>query len=296
MAYQTIECELNNGILVLRHDREDTLNARNSQMYVEIMAALKTASLDDDVVGVLLTGKGRFFCAGMDFNNQAKLAYEVQPTDSSTVHDVKINLPRRDEDDVATWLPVKFIESFISFDKLLIGAVNGPAIGEGFSSLLHCDVVYAADSAYFWAPFARAGVAPEFCSTKLMARKLGAGLANAAIYLSRRITAEEARSAGFVEAVYASGDAFEATVLSVVQDGLDLAGPPELRPQTLRGYKSLVFDEADRLAMIEQCRKEFELIRARARSGETKRVQAHYQNLLPPGNKDLGKGKKKSDN
>jgi peroxisomal 3,2-trans-enoyl-CoA isomerase len=281
MTYQCIETELRDGVLLLRHDREEKLNARCTQMYMEIMAALEDASANDAVIAVLLTGKGRFFSAGMDFNDEPHLAFEVLPTDSPSVRRIKTALPERDPADVRTWPAVKFIEAFIHFDKPLIGAVNGPAIGEGFSSLLHCDLVYAADTAYFWAPFARAGVAPEFCSTRLMPRRLGPGLANAALYLGRRISVDEAKAAGFVLEILPFGEGFEDAVLSSLNQGLALAGPPEVRTATLRSYKRLVHTDTERRLLVEQCRAEFELIRKRALSGETRLVQQYYRAQLP---------------
>ncbi|MBT3427078.1 MAG: enoyl-CoA hydratase/isomerase family protein [Gammaproteobacteria bacterium] len=281
MNYQTIETEKRNGILILRHNRPEKLNARNSQMYVEIMAALSIASEDDEVVAVVLTAVGKFFSAGMDFENEPRRAYEVQAGDSARTAEIKRALPKRIEGDVGTWLPVLFIESFIRFDKPLIGAVNGPAIGEGFSSLLHCDLVFATASAYFWAPFARAGVAPEFCSTMLMPERLGRSLANAAIYLGHRVSAAEAKSAGFVLELFPAGEKFESAVLARIEAGLALTGPPELRHNTLKRYKRLVYQDSDREKLLLQCRKEFELIREMGRSGDTKKVQAYYQNVLP---------------
>ena len=281
MNYQTIETEKRDGVLVLRHNRPEKLNARNAQMYVEIMAALSIASEDDEVVAVVLTAVGKFFSAGMDFENEPRLAYEVQADDTVRTAEIKRALPKRDEEDVGTWLPVLFIESFIRFDKPLIGAVNGPAIGEGFSSLLHCDLVFANASAYFWAPFARAGVAPEFCSTILMPERLGRSLAAAAIYLGHRISAEQAKSAGFVLELFPAGENFESAVLARIKAGLALTGPPELRNKTLKRYKRLVYQDSDREKLLLQCRKEFELIREIGRSGDTEKVQAYYQKVLP---------------
>jgi enoyl-CoA hydratase/carnithine racemase len=217
----------------------------------------------------------------MDFENEPRLAYEVQADDTVRTAEIKRALPKRDEEDVGTWLPVLFIESFIQFDKPLIGAVNGPAIGEGFSSLLHCDLVFAAASAYFWAPFARAGVAPEFCSTLLMPERLGRSLATAAIYLGHRISAEEAKSAGFVLELFPAGEKFESAVLARIKAGLALTGPPELRNKTLKRYKRLVYQDSDREKLLLQCRKEFELIREIGKSGDTEKVQAYYQKVLP---------------
>ncbi|MGB2395264.1 MAG: enoyl-CoA hydratase/isomerase family protein [Pseudomonadales bacterium] len=281
MTYQTIVTEMRNGIFILRQNRPEKLNARNAQMYVEIMSALSLAAEDPEVAVVVLTAVGRFFSAGMDFDNDPRLAYSVLPEDSIRTAQIKRSLPKRDENDVRTWLPVMFIEAFIDFNKPLVGAVNGPAIGEGFSSLLHCDLIFATQSAYFWAPFARAGVAPEFCSTLLMPKRLGKSLASAALYLGKRISAAEAKSAGFVLELLSDGDEFEPAVLSRIESGLALAGPPELRSKTLAAYKALIDQESDRETLRKQCHSEFELIREKGRSGETDRVQAYYRSELP---------------
>jgi enoyl-CoA hydratase/carnithine racemase len=210
-----------------------------------------------------------------------KMSPKTLPSDSDAVLQIKASLPQRDPNDVSTWLPVLFIDSFIDFDKPLFAAVNGPAIGEGFSSLLHCDVVYAADSAYFWAPFARAGVAPEFCSTYLMPKILGASRAHAALYLGEKITASQALGAGFVLEVLPAGDGFEEQVLDKIQKGLELSGPPELRAKTLSAYKAIVVSESERAHLRQVCRDEFELIRDRSASGDTSAVQDYYSKDLP---------------
>ena len=75
MEYQTIQTELINGVLVVRQNRADKLNARNALMYVELMTALRLAGEDDSVVLVMLTSAGRFFSAGMDFVSDPSLAY-----------------------------------------------------------------------------------------------------------------------------------------------------------------------------------------------------------------------------
>lgn len=279
--YQTIETDIKQGLFTLRQNRPDKLNARNSQMYVEIMAAFRAASANDDVAALMLTSTGGFFSAGMDFGNDPQLAYEIQDWDHPNTVAIKASLPKRDPQDVSTWLPVKFIESFIHFDKPLIAAVNGPAIGEGFSSLLHCDAVYASESAYFWAPFARAGVAPEFCATELLEARLGRSLAAATLYLARRITSQEAQNVGFVVDRIPDSEDLEAAVRSRLAEGLQLAGPPDLRASTLKRFRQLAYSDDRKRALIQRCHEEFELIGARARSGETAKVQAYYRKELP---------------
>ena len=114
-----------------------------------------------------------------------------------------------------------------------------------------------------------------------MRRRLGHSLASAAMYLGQRISAVDAKSAGFVLELLSQGDEFESEVLSWVEAGLALAGPPELRSKTLKAYKALVDRDADREALRKQCREEFELIREKDRSGETQRAQAYYRRKLP---------------
>jgi hypothetical protein len=81
--------------------------------------------------------------------------------------------------------------------------------------------------------------------------------------------------------VFAHGDTFEPAVLASIQEGLALTGPPELRTKTLKRYKRLVYQDSDREKLLAQSRKEFELIREIGRSGDTKKVQAYYQKVLP---------------
>jgi peroxisomal 3,2-trans-enoyl-CoA isomerase len=273
--YQTIDVSLRDGLCVLKHNRPECLNARNSQMYAEIIAALADASEDTSVCAVMLTGSGAAFCAGMDFNNDFTMATTALADDSVRVRSVKAQLSALEPRRAVFELARKFVAAFINFDKPLIGAVNGAAIGEGFSSLLHCDVVYASPSAYFWAPFARAGAAPEFCATMLANRRLGPTLGNAALYLSRKITAAEAQRAGFVLDIVEGAD-FQGAVEALIQEGLALAGPADLRADTLKRFRALAYPDQERERLLAQADKEFELLARRAANGETARVQAYY--------------------
>lgn len=278
--YQTIEVRIDGGVCVVTQNRPEALNARNSQMYAELIGVLQAASAQPDVAMVLLTGAGRMFCAGMDFNNDARLAKQPLATDPPAVRDVKAGLADVPPERAHFELARRFVAAFIEFDKPLVAAVNGGAVGEGFSSLLHCDVLYATSEAWFWAPFARAGAAPEFCATLLAGRRLGETLGNAALYLARRISAEEARQAGFVLEVLPQAGFVEA-VLARLHDGLALAGPPDLRVDTLRRFRALVRSPEQRAALHARSDQEFELLRLRAARGDGARVREYYAAQLP---------------
>jgi Delta3-Delta2-enoyl-CoA isomerase len=283
VSYQTIETEIRDGVMVLRQNRPNVLNARNSLMYIEIMAALAEASDDQDVAAVMLTGRGRLFCAGMDMRSDFQTEHDVLPTDSKWLVHMKTNQPKHDNSDVRTWLATAFITSFVDFDKPIVGAVNGPAVGEGFTSLLHCDLIYATPSTYFWAPFGRAGVVPEFCSTLLMPKRLGVSLANAAICFGRRITVEEAHRAGFVLEVLptTTGAEFEESVLAKISEGMALMGPPALRAATMKSFRDLVYPGSEKELLRDRCIVEMELLKGRLLRGDLGKVQQYYQSQLP---------------
>ena len=279
-SYKTITVETGDGLCVLTQNRPERLNARSSQMYAEMIAAFEEAHEDDSVAALLLASNGSAFCAGMDFRNDFTQANTFLPEDGDRVRAVKSEFVELEIAQAAIELARRFVASFIKFEKPLIGAINGAAVGEGFSSVLHCDVLYARPQAYFWAPFARAGAAPEFCYTILAQERLGASLANASLYLSRRITAEEALRVGFVAEIIDSDD-FLAEVRKRVIEGLSLVGPPDLRASTLKRFKSLARDTSERERLLAQANREFALAWERSSSGETARVQAHFASELP---------------
>lgn len=279
-SYRTIEVSVDDGLCVVTQNRPERLNARNSQMYAEMIAAFRMASRDDAVSALLLTSRGRAFCSGMDFKNEYQHAYTVLPGDSDGVAEIKSEFHESDVMGAVVGLAKRFVEAFVVFDKPLVAAVNGAAIGEGFTSLLHCDLVFATPPTYFWAPFARAGAAPEFCATVLAPRRLGTTLAGAAIYLAEQISAERARAAGFVLDILPEKGFLDA-VRSRISAGLALAGPPDLRAGTLRSFRDLIYPESERQRLIAQAELEFELVSNRVRSGETERVRAYYAAELP---------------
>ena len=80
-------------------------------------------------------------------------------------------------------------DCWINCSKPLVMAVNGPCIGEGFTTLMMGDIIYSADSAYFWAPFARFGVVPEITSTITLPQRVGpASDASSAVVVAVRLS------------------------------------------------------------------------------------------------------------
>ncbi|KAI1627401.1 dodecenoyl-CoA delta-isomerase [Exophiala viscosa] len=145
-----------------------------------MLAALQWASSSPDVRVIVQSGEGKFFTAGMDLMDGV---YE----DPSTV------LP----DEAITTLHA-YHKTLILTDKVLIAAVNGPAVGYGTSSIALFDLVYAIPEAFFFTPFVKWGLSAEACSSFTFSHILGRQKASALILADERMTAADLERAGLI--------------------------------------------------------------------------------------------------
>jgi 2-(1,2-epoxy-1,2-dihydrophenyl)acetyl-CoA isomerase len=173
----TIRNEVAEGVATLTLNRPESLNALNSQMRRELLAALKGIARDDAVRAVILTGEGRGFCSGADLRG------------GSGERDFRTVLERE-------YNPL--IRAIRELPKPVIAAVNGVAAGAGVSLALACDLVYAAEEATFIQAFVRIGLVPDSGSTRTLVRTLGRHRAAQLIFSGEPLTAAEAHTAGVV--------------------------------------------------------------------------------------------------
>lgn len=94
----------------------------------------------------------------------------------------------------------------LRFPKILVAAVNGPAVGIGVTLLPHCDLVYSSASATFWVPFLRIAVVPEFGSSLTFPRIMGQAVAGDMLLNSRILTSDEALQWGLVSELHSPQD------------------------------------------------------------------------------------------
>jgi 2-(1,2-epoxy-1,2-dihydrophenyl)acetyl-CoA isomerase len=185
MEYETIELIREEGIAFLYLNRPKVLNALNETMKSELIHALKETEEDDDIRVIILTGRGRAFCAGADLNR----FIEIQKGDKG--HRKK-----------SRFGSVDFPRAFIQYPKPIIAAINGPAYGFGFTVTLTCDIRLASERAKFSCAFVRIGVTPEFCSTFFLPRLIGYGKAAELILTARPFDAHEALEIGAVNQIF----------------------------------------------------------------------------------------------
>jgi enoyl-CoA hydratase/carnithine racemase len=177
------------GVATLRLDRPAKKNALTKAMYIELTEALAAAQADDGVRAVVIAAMGDDFCAGNDIMDFAQGLPELRAA--------------ADLED----LPVfRFLKALTFFDKPLIAAVQGQAVGVGVTLLLHCDLVVASDDARLSLPFLKLGLVPEAGSTLLLPQRIGHQRAFAWMALGEIIGAEAARELGLINRVVARDD------------------------------------------------------------------------------------------
>src|ERR1700740_560652 len=170
-------------ILRIQLNRPTKRSAMTSGMYVALADILKNAARDERTRVALWHGAGESFCAGNDIEDFLK------------------NPPGPGESPQA-----QLMHALLDFDKPLIAAVQGAAIGGGTTMLLHCDFVYAAESAKFQMPFINLALVPEFGSSAIVPARIGHLRAAELIMMGSPFDARRALELGLVTQVVPNQD------------------------------------------------------------------------------------------
>ena len=192
MDFKNILLEQRENIAVLFLNRPNKLNAFTFSMMEEIISALDSLEADDSVHAVIITGKGRAFCAGADLSsgqdtfNPSFDNFAVQERDF-----------RRDSGGILTLRMYKFL-------KPIVVACNGPAVGIGASMQLAADIRLASDQARFGFVFNNRGIVPDACSSWFLPKIVGISRALELTYSGRIIDAQEALQLNLVSSIHDS--------------------------------------------------------------------------------------------
>jgi enoyl-CoA hydratase/carnithine racemase len=195
MDFEQIRYEVEDGILTITLDRPDRLNAWTPRMCQELLAAFDAADADDAVRAIVMTGKGRAYCAGADlagggetFDWRDRQAGDEVPRDNGGQFTLRV------------------FES----TKPVIAAINGPAVGVGITMTLPMDVRLAADDARMGFVFARRGIVPEAASSWFLPRAVGISRAMEWVATGRVFDAREALEGGLVRSLHPKGELLDA--------------------------------------------------------------------------------------
>jgi len=166
------------GVMTITFNRLDKKNSITSSMYAAMADAVAQAAADPAVRVVVFQGHESIFSAGNDIGD-----FLNQP-------------PSTQESPV-----FRFLRGIATFEKPLLAAVAGPAVGIGTTMLFHCDLVYAGDNAAFSMPFVNLGLCPEAASSFLAPRMFGYHRAAEALLMGEPFFAEAAQEVGLVNRV-----------------------------------------------------------------------------------------------
>jgi enoyl-CoA hydratase/carnithine racemase len=219
--YETIAVERHGRVEVIRFNRPEAMNSFNPTMTREWVDALEAADNDPDVGVIVSTGTGRAYSAGADMGGFARRQEAGGPDPASPTAP-----PRRSA----------FDPHYLAACKPIIGAINGFAIGMGFTGPLNFDVLMASTEARFSARFAALGLTPEIHSTWLLPKIVGLHRAKEMMLTGRIYSAEDVLELGLVHRVVPP----EELLPQAIALGEEIAKNPEV---TLRKIKSMVWTD-----------------------------------------------------
>jgi 2-(1,2-epoxy-1,2-dihydrophenyl)acetyl-CoA isomerase len=186
MSYETVTWERSGGVGRITLNRPDTLNAWTAQFGRDLKQAITVDAADPSVRAVLVTGAGRGFSSGADLKEGFDPADDGMP-------DI-----RRELDEL--YHPI--IAGVRRLEKPVVAAVNGPAVGIGASLAFACDLILAAESAFFGLAFVNIGLMPDGGSTLFVPAAVGKARAFQMALLGERVPANQALEWGLVNYLY----------------------------------------------------------------------------------------------
>ncbi|HVW71229.1 MAG TPA: enoyl-CoA hydratase-related protein [Steroidobacteraceae bacterium] len=184
MSYNKIEIEIANGVGIIRLNDPERLNATTRQMLEELHEAV--GKLESETAAIVLTTKGRAFCAGAGLDRLGEDAADVGIGLETHVNPL--------------------LRTLRDLDVPWISAVRGAVVGVGCGLALSADLIIASESAFFLQGFARVGLVPDGGSTYLLTRALTRNRAMEMMLLADKLSAKQAHEWGLVNRVVPDAD------------------------------------------------------------------------------------------
>ena len=195
--FTQIAYDVDGPVLTITLDRPDKLNAFTVTMMYELIEAFDRADADDNVRAIIVTGRGRGFCAGADLSGGAG-TFDHTATGDQSGEPARYEAPR----DGGGLVSLRIFEC----TKPVIAAINGPAVGVGITMCLPMDIRLASDNAKIGFVFARRGIVPEACSSWFLPRVVGINQAMEWTATGRVFPAQDALGTGLIRSIHAPED------------------------------------------------------------------------------------------
>jgi len=190
MEKEFVRCQIEEGIAIVTIDNQPALNALSGPVLNQLDQTFTALAKNQEVKGVIITGGGeKSFVAGADISEFLKVT-----------GDTAVEFMTRGQ---------RIFNKIEAFDRPVIAAVNGFALGGGNEVALCCDIRIAAENAIFGQPEVNLGIIPGYGGTQRLPRLIGPGKAKEVIFADERINAQEALRIGLVDRIVPKGQAVE---------------------------------------------------------------------------------------
>ncbi|MEM6709849.1 MAG: enoyl-CoA hydratase-related protein [Pseudomonadota bacterium] len=232
VEYRELVYDVRDPVAIIMLNRPTALNAFTNRMLAELKHAIAAAEADERVVGIVLTGAGRGFCAGMDMNALSELSQGDHGTEDLSMLQASPGDPELGE---------PFLLAFgylLAVRKPIIAAINGACAGLGFVFALLCDLRFTVPEAKFTTAFSHRGLIAEHGSSWLLPRLIGTGHALDLLWSGRKFDGREAAALGLAERLCESGSPLDAAV-AYVEQLAERASPTSLRVMKAQVYRHL---------------------------------------------------------
>lgn len=275
MTFTQIALDIEGPVATITLDREAKLNAFTGVMMQELIDAFDITDADDSVRAVIVTGRGRAFCAGADLSaGAATFDYEKLggPRSGPVREDGSIDYSDESVRDGGGRLTMRIFASL----KPVIAAVNGPAVGIGVTMQLAMDFRMASDTARFGFVFARRGIVPEAGSSWFLSKLVGVPQALEWCMTGRVFGAEEALAGRLVRSIHAPDDLLPAA------KALALEIAENTSPVSVAMTRQMIWKLAGAASPWDAHRIDSRAIYARGRAGDAKEGVVSFLEKRPP--------------
>jgi enoyl-CoA hydratase/carnithine racemase len=245
-TYSDISYDIRGSAAVITLNRPEQMNAITALMGLELRHALARAEGDRNIVGIVITGAGRAFCAGVDMADLQQARETGWPAerrgDSEEARETLQASPGRLD------LPEGFQKGAYAYlgtiNKPIIAAINGAVAGAALALVLSCDLRFFAESGYVSSSFARRGLIAELGIAWILPRLVGTDVALDILWSSRRIYGKEARDIGLATRVCADEELLT-NALGYIDDLAANCSPASIAGMKGQVYRDLFRDPTE---------------------------------------------------
>ncbi|GAB7327246.1 hypothetical protein MBLNU13_g11141t1 [Cladosporium sp. NU13] len=221
-----VTLEVRGKVAIITLCNEKKLNALTQDLYFRLAQLMREVATKDEVFVTVLTAKGRFFSAGADVSISRAAQEGVDPYKQWLQSFVANNL--------------NITQAFYTHPKILVTALNGPAVGLSAALIGFSDFIYAAPHAFILTPFSSLGLVAEGGASRGFVQRMGIAKANEALIMSKRITSEELVHCGFVNQIFDTKPNEQEKFLGLVLKEVDDKLGDHLVSDSLTKIKALI--------------------------------------------------------